>query len=70
MNRLNQTQHAIITCPNCQGHEVLDVAQASSMHLYRCPSCSGFLKAKSGDCCILCSFANRDCSSSEQNLAA
>ncbi|WP_370625647.1 GDCCVxC domain-containing (seleno)protein [Polynucleobacter sp. es-GGE-1] len=42
----------------------------SSYHLYRCHSCSTILKPKSGDCCILCSFANRDCSSSEQNLAA
>ncbi|WP_415077778.1 GDCCVxC domain-containing (seleno)protein [Polynucleobacter necessarius] len=39
-------------------------------HLYRCRSCSAILKPKSGDCCILCSFGNRDCSSSEQNLAA
>nr|WP_305728826.1 GDCCVxC domain-containing (seleno)protein [Polynucleobacter asymbioticus] len=42
----------------------------TSQHLYRCRSCSAILKPKSGDCCILCSFGDRDCSSSEQNLAA
>ncbi|WP_370652568.1 GDCCVxC domain-containing (seleno)protein [Polynucleobacter sp.] len=70
VNTLSQNQHSIITCPNCQGHEILEIPQGYPQHLYRCPSCSIILKPKSGDCCIFCSFANVDCSSSGQNLAA
>ncbi|OYY17127.1 MAG: hypothetical protein B7Y05_23955 [Polynucleobacter sp. 24-46-87] len=66
----NQTQQAIITCPYCQGCETLEIPEGGSMHLYRCPSCNGLLKAKSDDCCILCSFGDRNCTSSEHNLAA
>ncbi|WP_397392316.1 GDCCVxC domain-containing (seleno)protein [Polynucleobacter sp.] len=70
MNTLSQNQHSLITCPNCQGHEILEIPRGTSQHLYRCPSCSTILKPKSGDCCVFCSFGSVDCSSSEQNLAA
>ncbi|OYY59285.1 MAG: hypothetical protein B7Y05_05275 [Polynucleobacter sp. 24-46-87] len=66
----NQTQNIIITCPHCQGRDALEIPRGESMHLYRCPSCNSLLKAKSGDCCILCSFGDQDCTNSEQNLAA
>ncbi|WP_408634174.1 GDCCVxC domain-containing (seleno)protein [Polynucleobacter necessarius] len=64
---LNQS---VITCPHCQATEIISVEEGAAPHLHRCRSCSAILKPKSGDCCILCSFGNRDCSSSEQNLAA
>ena len=63
-------QESMITCPHCQASEAISFEVGSPPHLYRCRSCSAILKPKSGDCCILCSFGNRDCSSSEQNLAA
>ncbi|MEA9602543.1 GDCCVxC domain-containing (seleno)protein [Polynucleobacter sp. MG-28-Ekke-A2] len=68
MNKTNYFQ-SIVTCPHCQASELIN-AEEGAQHLYRCRSCSAILKPKSGDCCILCSFGNRDCSSSEQNLAA
>nr|WP_216859666.1 GDCCVxC domain-containing (seleno)protein [Polynucleobacter sp. UB-Tiil-W10] len=58
-----------VTCPHCQVSEIINFEEGAP-HLYRCRSCSAILKPKSGDCCILCSFGDRDCSSSEQNLAA
>ena len=61
---------SIVTCPHCQASELINLEGGVSYHLYRCQSCSVILKPKSGDCCILCSFGDRDCSSSEQNLAA
>ena len=69
---VNQTinhPHAIVTYPHFQASEIIN-AEIGAQHLYRCRSSSAILKPKSGDCCILCSFGNRDCSSSEQNLAA
>ncbi|WP_370624068.1 GDCCVxC domain-containing (seleno)protein [Polynucleobacter sp. AP-Feld-500C-C5] len=69
MNTKPELLKSILTCPHCQASEVISIEVGSSYHLYRCHSCSTILKPKSGDCCILCSFANRDCSSSEQNLA-
>ncbi|QWE20051.1 GDCCVxC domain-containing (seleno)protein [Polynucleobacter sp. AP-Kolm-20A-A1] len=70
MNKTINYPQSIVTCPHCQAAEVIDIEHGSSQHLFRCQSCSAILKPKSGDCCILCSFGNRDCSSSEQNLAA
>ncbi|QKM62380.1 GDCCVxC domain-containing (seleno)protein [Polynucleobacter antarcticus] len=70
MTSLATHQYSIITCPHCEAHAPLKIPQGSSQHLYRCPCCSAFLKPKSGDCCIFCSFGNIHCSSSEQNLAS
>ncbi|WP_304609514.1 GDCCVxC domain-containing (seleno)protein [Polynucleobacter sp. CS-Odin-A6] len=70
VNTISQIPLSVITCPHCQGHDIVEIPQGSSHHFYRCPSCSGILKTKSGDCCIFCSFGSLDCSSSEQNLAA
>ncbi|WP_251372737.1 GDCCVxC domain-containing (seleno)protein [Polynucleobacter sp. MWH-UH25E] len=63
-------QESTITCSHCQATEVLPLEAGSSYHFYRCKSCAAIMKPKSGDCCILCSFGDRDCLSSEQNLAA
>jgi len=60
---------SVLTCPYCQATEIV-TSEIGAQHLYRCRACSAILKPKSGDCCILCSFGNRDCSNSEQNLAA
>ncbi|QWE09641.1 hypothetical protein AOC20_06215 [Polynucleobacter ibericus] len=65
-----QDFESIVTCPHCDASEAIHIERGTSHHFYRCRSCSAILKPKSGDCCILCSFGNRDCSSSEQNLAA
>ncbi|ABP34804.1 GDCCVxC domain-containing (seleno)protein [Polynucleobacter asymbioticus] len=70
MNKTILELESVVTCPHCQASEVIKVEAGTSQHLYRCRSCSAILKPKSGDCCILCSFGDRDCSSSEQNLAA
>lgn len=69
MNKSNIFPQVTVTCPYCQTTEALG-PEEGGQHLFRCRSCSAILKPKSGDCCILCSFGNRDCSSSEQNLAA
>ncbi|WP_371743194.1 GDCCVxC domain-containing (seleno)protein [Polynucleobacter sp. MWH-UH35A] len=69
MNQVINHPQSIVTCPYCQASEIMS-SEEGAQHLYRCRSCSAILKPKSGDCCILCSFGNRDCSSSEQNLAA
>ncbi|OWS69441.1 GDCCVxC domain-containing (seleno)protein [Polynucleobacter campilacus] len=69
MNYSEEKQQSTITCPHCQAAETLEVLRGSSMHLYRCRSCSNILKPKSGDCCIFCSFGDFDCASAEQNLA-
>ncbi|SNX29545.1 hypothetical protein SAMN06295945_1923 [Polynucleobacter meluiroseus] len=69
MNTPTQYRLSTITCPNCQSQEVFKLSPGNSQQFYRCPSCSNILKAKSGDCCIFCSFGSEDCFSSEQNLA-
>ncbi|WP_370624175.1 GDCCVxC domain-containing (seleno)protein [Polynucleobacter sp. JS-Safj-400b-B2] len=68
MNKTIQYSQATVTCPYCQASEIIN-SEEGAQHFYRCRSCSAILKPKSGDCCILCSFGNRDCTSSEQNLA-
>lgn len=63
-------QYSTITCPHCQGAEILELPRGASQHLFQCRVCNAILKPKSGDCCIFCSFGDLDCSSAEQNLAS
>ncbi|WP_353427082.1 GDCCVxC domain-containing (seleno)protein [Polynucleobacter sp. MWH-UH19D] len=70
MNTIQNYLESTITCPQCHASETICLESGIGVHFYRCKSCSAILKPKSGDCCVLCSFGDRDCLSPEQNLAA
>lgn len=54
---------ATITCPAC-GHESPEEIPADScLFFYECGGCGCVLRPEGGDCCVFCSYADRDCPS-------
>jgi len=64
-----------ITCPKCGYAEKVEMPTHSCQYFYDCKACKAVLKAKSGDCCVFCSYADIPCPSiqeirnSKENLA-
>lgn len=54
-------QVATITCPLC-GHRAREtMASDFCQYFYDCKGCGAVLKAKPGDCCVFCSYADTKC---------
>jgi len=54
---------SVITCPEC-GHEKQETMPMDfCLYFYECESCKVLLKAKSGDCCVFCSYGTVKCPS-------
>jgi transcription elongation factor Elf1 len=60
MNRAVILQ-ATITCPQCGHRKVEAMATDSCLYFYDCEGCGAVLKAKPGDCCVFCSYADAKC---------
>lgn len=54
-------RHSTITCPDC-GHRATDTMPTDfCQYFYDCSGCGSVLKAKPGDCCVYCSYADVPC---------
>ena len=52
---------SVITCPQC-GHQREETMPTDAcMFFYDCTACGARLKAKSGDCCVFCSYGSVKC---------
>jgi hypothetical protein len=52
---------ATITCPQCGHREREAMATDYCQYFYDCKACGAVLKAKPGDCCVFCSYADSKC---------
>ena len=52
---------SVITCPNCGHKKEETMPKDSCVFFYECESCKILLKAKTGDCCVFCSYGNVPC---------
>jgi len=50
-----------ITCPNCGFKKEDNMPENTCVYFYRCPECNTQSKAKDGDCCVYCSYADYPC---------
>ena len=50
-----------ITCPNCGFTKEEEMPTDSCQFFYECAQCGTVLKPKDGDCCVFCSYADRQC---------
>ncbi|WP_371741456.1 GDCCVxC domain-containing (seleno)protein [Erysipelothrix sp. HDW6C] len=50
-----------ITCPHCHKETVEVMPTDACQFFYTCPHCNERLKAKTGDCCVFCSFGSVPC---------
>lgn len=50
-----------ITCPSCGNQKEETMPVNACQYFYECTSCKELLKAKSGDCCVFCSYGTVVC---------
>jgi hypothetical protein len=52
---------AIVTCPQC-GHRATETMPVDRcVFFYECAGCKTILRPTHGQCCVFCSYADRDC---------
>ncbi|MGJ3241278.1 MAG: GDCCVxC domain-containing (seleno)protein [Anaerolineae bacterium] len=62
---MNLIQVSTITCPHCQQQTTETMPDDYCQFMYQCQHCGQQLRAKSGDCCVYCSYGNVVCPSKQ-----
>ncbi|MEK7185893.1 MAG: GDCCVxC domain-containing (seleno)protein [Patescibacteria group bacterium] len=57
---------ATLTCPHCNKNQIVEMPTDVCKYFYICSHCGERIKAKSGDCCVFCSYADTKCPSKQQ----
>ena len=53
--------HSVLTCPQC-GHATVETMPENACRFFHeCAGCGALLRAKSGDCCVFCSYGSVKC---------
>jgi hypothetical protein len=52
---------ATLTCPDCGFNQDVDMLENASVQFHTCVQCQARIKAKSGTCCVFCSYADIPC---------
>lgn len=52
---------ATITCPVCGTARVEEMPENACQYFYRCAACGEMLRPRPGDCCVFCSYADKNC---------
>lgn len=50
-----------ITCPSCGARHSHRMPVDACLYFLDCPACGATLKAKTGDCCVFCSYGDVPC---------
>ncbi|MHA2620929.1 MAG: GDCCVxC domain-containing (seleno)protein [bacterium JZ-2024 1] len=54
---------AVLTCPICRTAQKVKMPTNACQYSYSCVRCGALLKAKPGECCVFCSWADTPCPS-------
>lgn len=65
MTASNVITEANITCPNCGFNRSEEMPVDSCQYFYECTQCRTISRPKEGDCCVFCSYADRQCPSKQ-----
>jgi Zn ribbon nucleic-acid-binding protein len=52
---------ATLTCPACGHKAEMDMPEDRCVMIHNCESCGVTLEPKPGDCCVFCSYADKQC---------
>ncbi len=52
---------SILTCPECDFSEELEMPSDSCLFFHECNNCGSLLKPQPGDCCVFCSYGSVPC---------
>ncbi|MCU1522716.1 MAG: hypothetical protein JWN19_3101 [Arthrobacter sp.] len=50
-----------LTCPACGSQEERAMPTDACVYFHRCAACGATSKARSGDCCVFCSYGDTRC---------
>ncbi|HVL69966.1 MAG TPA: GDCCVxC domain-containing (seleno)protein [Vicinamibacterales bacterium] len=64
MDRQGTGATATITCPECRATSREVIPADACLFFYACPACRRVLRPKREDCCVFCSYGDRQCPSS------
>jgi hypothetical protein len=68
--RAGVVTQATITCPLCGAAARETMPSNACQRLYPCKGCGEVLKAKPGDCCVFCSYADTVCPPQQQQQSS
>lgn len=54
-------RRSTLTCPECGATATEIMPTDACLYFYDCPGCGAVLRAKAGDCCVFCSYADVPC---------
>lgn len=57
-----------ITCPECDFTKEEEMPTDSCRFFYICANCGITLKPYEGDCCVFCSYGDRQCPPKQQEI--
>ncbi len=52
---------SLITCPHCAHVAKERMPENACTYFYTCTRCGQFVKPKTGDCCVFCSYGSVPC---------
>ena len=52
---------ATFTCPKCGFKKEEEMPTNRCLHAYTCTNCSEMITPKGDDCCVFCSYADKNC---------
>ena len=67
MKKMPVTITSKLTCPECGSVQDAEMPTDSCQFFYDCPSCGSVIRPKQGDCCVFCSYADRQCPSKQED---
>lgn len=57
---------SILTCPSCGTQTRETMPTTTCRIIWECENCGAILRAKSGDCCVFCSYGSVPCPSIQE----
>lgn len=54
-------EKAKIKCPHCTETFEIDIPKDQSLQFYQCPVCQEMIETPAGECCIVCSYSDKQC---------
>lgn len=58
---MESTVQSTLTCPECQAQQMAEMPSNACVPFYTCKSCGKLVTAKTGQCCVFCSYGNQPC---------
>lgn len=60
-SKIEQKDTAMLTCPNCGHKQQGEIPTDSCVPFYVCEGCQQTIKAAGDECCVFCSYADKQC---------